>query len=128
MGLRKKANLIFYRFRERGLEVFLLNKSEEWGLPDGDLKAVPNPDVIELEPAEDREEAVAIEGDWHEIPSLKEMLLEEGSDIADRLRIIEKGTYVSIKEALKSRLRPAQVEFLRELRDVVTDRNSVRDI
>ena len=128
VSLRKKASLIIYRFRERGLEVFLLNKSNEWGLPGGEVNMDQPQDLIELEPSEDREQAVAVEGDWHEIPSLKQMLLEEGSGLADRLRDVEKGTYVTITDALKSRLSSNQVAFLRELRDVITDRNSVRDL
>ena len=129
MGIRKKASLIIYRFRERGLEVFLTRQSDAWGLPGGELEAEPNPDLIELEPGEDRSEAVAVEGDWHEIPSLKQMLYKESTQLADRImEDLEAGTFVSIKEALKERLAPAQVQFLRELRDVITDRNSVRDI
>lgn len=128
MGLRKKASLIIYRFRERGLEVFLVNKQNEWDLPGGDVNMDEPGSMIELEPGSDREEAVAVEGDWHEIPSLKEMLFEEGSEFADKLRGIEKGTFVTIKEALKSHLSQNQVKFLRELREVITDRNSVRDM
>ncbi|THH41615.1 hypothetical protein [Neolewinella litorea] len=127
MGLRKKARLIIYRFRERGLEVFLTQQSERWGLPGGDLN-MDNPDLIELEPADDREEAVAVEGDWHEIPSLKQMLYEDAGELKDRLMEIESGTFLTVKEALKSHLSPGQVQFLRELLEVVTDRNSVRDI
>ena len=127
MGLRKKARLIIYRFRERGLEVFLTRQSEEWGLPGGDLKT-SYPDLINLEPAEDREEAVAVEGDWHEIPSLKQMLYEDAGEIKERLKELESGTFLTIKDALKNRLSPGQVQFLRELVEVVTDRNSVRDI
>ena len=127
MGLRKKARLIIYRFRERGLEVFLTRQSEDWGLPGGDLM-VDNPALISLEPAEDREEAVAVEGDWHEIPSLKQMLYEDAGELKERLKELESGTYLTIKDALKNRLSPGQVQFLRELVEVVTDRNSVRDI
>ncbi|SER02988.1 NUDIX hydrolase [Neolewinella agarilytica] len=128
MGLRKKANLIIYRFRERGLEVFMLKQSNEWGLPGGDVNPDCDNELIELEPSKDKEEAFAIEGDWHEIPSLKQMLFEESSELAERFKDIEKGSFMTIKEALKSHLSPGQVEFLRELRDVITDRNSVRDI
>ena len=127
MGLRKKARLIIYRFRERGLEVFLTQQSDEWGLPEGDLDT-NSPDLIALEPAADREEAVAIEGDWHEIPSLKQMLYEDAGEIKERLKELETGTFLTIKDALKNRLSPGQVQFLRELLEVVTDRNSVRDI
>ena len=120
--------MIIYRFRERGLEVFLLNKSDQWGLPGGDVDLGATQELIELEPSQDREEAVAIEGDWHQIPSLKQMLLEEGTELAGKFRGIEKGTFVTIKDALKTHLSPNKVEFLRELRDVITDRNSVRDL
>jgi hypothetical protein len=68
MGLRKKVNLIIYRFRERGLEVFLTRQSDEWGLPGGDLQADNQSDLIELEPTADQEEAVAVEGDWPRPP------------------------------------------------------------
>lgn len=129
MALRKKARLIIYRFRERGLEVFLTKQFDEWGLPDGDVDvAADRSDLIELEPAADREEAVAVEGDWHEIPSLKEMLTEDAGEFKERLKEIESGTFLTVKEALKNRLSPGQVQFLRELRDVIVDRNSVRDI
>ncbi len=128
MGLRKTASLIIYRFRERGLEVFLTQQSDEWGLPGGDVKMNDDQEYIELEPSEDQEEAFAVEGDWHEIPSLKQMLYEESGELKDRLKEIEQGAFVSIKDALKERLSAGQVEFLRELRDVIADRNSVRDI
>lgn len=128
MGLRKTASLIIYRFRERGLEVFLTQQSEEWGLPGGEVTMDSDKDYIELEPSKDREEAVAIEGDWHEIPSLKQMLYEESGELKDRLKEIEQGAFISIKDALKQRLSAGQIEFLCELRDVIADRNSVRDI
>ncbi|OAV46298.1 hypothetical protein [Lewinella sp. 4G2] len=128
MGLRKKASLIIYRFRERGLEVFVHNKSKEWGLPGGEVEVNAHPEMIELEPGTDREEAVAVEADWHEIPSLKTMLFEEGSELAGKFLNMEEGTFVTIKEALKSHLSENKVAFLRELRDVITDRNSVRDL
>jgi hypothetical protein len=118
MGLRKKVNLIIYRFRERGLEVFLTRQSDEWGLPGGDLQADNQSDLIELEPTADQEEAVAVEGDWHEIPSLKQMLFEDAGELAGRLVEMESGAFLTVKEALKERLSPSQVEFLRELRDV----------
>ena len=127
MGLRKKARLIIYRFRERGLEVFLTQQSDQWGLPEGELR-MDEAQGITLEPAADREEALAVEGDWHEIPSLKQMLYEDAGELKDRLLDLESGTFLTIKDALKNHLSPGQVQFLRELVEVVTDRNSVRDI
>lgn len=128
MGLRKKASLIIYRFRERGLEVFMTRQSDEWGLPGGDVDMQADQEYIELEPSENREEAVAVEGDWHEIPSLKQMLYQESGELKERLKDIEQGAFVTIKDALKHRLTAGQVEFLRELREVITDRNSLRDM
>lgn len=126
MGIRRKASLIIYRFRERGLEVFLTKQSDEWGLPGGEINPADNKEIIELEPCENCTEAVAVEGDWHEIPSLKQMLYRESTELADK--VMDHGSFVTIKDALKTHLAPNQVEFLRELRDVMTDRNSVRDI
>ncbi len=128
LSIRKKASLIIYRFQERGLEVFLTKQSDAWGLPDGAVDMDRGQEMIELEPGENREEAVAVEGDWHEIPSLKQMLFQESSEFAEKIKNVEEGTFVSIKDALKSRLSTSQVQFLRELRDVITDRNSVRDL
>lgn len=128
MSIRKKASLIIYRFRERGLEVFLLNKSDEWGLPEGDMETSKAAGLIELDPAEDQQEAVAMEGDWHEIPSLKAMLYEDAVELKSKLKEIETGTYVSIKDALKRTLTPSQFQFLKELKDILTDRNSIQNL
>lgn len=128
MEIRKKASLIIYRFRERGLEVFMLNKSDEWGLPEGDLKGAEHEDLIELEAQQDEQDAVAMEGDWHEIPSLKAMLFEDAQELKEKFKEIESGTYLTIKEALKNKLSPGQYKFLKELKDILVDRNSVRDL
>ena len=135
MGLSKKLNLIIYRFRERGLEIFLLNSSneeEQWELPSGDSSElfqqnIPNEDdLIELDPNE-QEDALAVEGDWHDIPSLKSMLYEDALFLKDKAKAIESGTYVKIKEALKNVL-PHQYKFLKELKEILTDRNSIKDL
>lgn len=132
MGLRKKANLIIYRFRERGLEVFLLNREDDnWNLPNGPMN-FPGPDdrMIELDSVEsggEKEEAVAVEGDWHEIPSLKAMLIEDAQALKGKLKEIESGTFLTIKDAFKKVL-PHQYSFLKELKEILTDRNSLRDL
>jgi hypothetical protein len=128
MSIRKKASLIIYRFQERGLEVFMLNKSDEWGLPEGEVSMDDTSNLIELDPSEDKHEAVAMEGDWHEIPSLKAMLFEDAQELKEKLVDMETGTYVTIREALKRNLSSGQFQFLKELKDVLIDRNSVRDI
>jgi hypothetical protein len=135
MSLRKKVHLIIYRFREQGLEVFLTPDQREQGLSFLEGEMADNEaqqQFIELDAvAGDQEgrleEAVAVEGDWHEIPSLKAMLQEDAYQLKEKLKSVENGAFLSIKDALKSAL-PHQYAFLKELRDILTDRNSLRDL
>ncbi len=139
MDISKKIHLIIYRFREKGLEVFLLNGTEdEWKLPiesreelSGRTKFFDEDKLIELDPVHQeggrKDEAWAIEGDWHEIPSLKAMLYEDAKSIGEKLDVLETGSYVMVKEAFK-KVMPQQYKFLKELKDILTDRNSVKDL
>ncbi len=141
MGLSEKVHLIIYRIREKGLEVFLVNQEaleERWEIPagqnPGDNHAVAFSDdkLIELDPVENGEGAVekayAVEGDWHDIPSLKQMLFEDAQFVKERMNdALNNGTYIAVKEAFK-RVLPHQYQFLKELKDIITDRNSVKDI
>ena len=140
MNLRKKVSLIIYRFRERGLEIFLLNdpeKKDNWGFPQSDLNdnaidtSEDRDEMIALDPVQQEdgalEEGWAVEGDWHEIPSLKSMLYEDAMQLKDKIKDIDSGTYMLVKDALKKVL-PHQYEMLKELKDILTDRNSVKDL
>ncbi len=134
MGLTKKVNLIIYRFRERGLEVFFLNDhhANTTTFPTGEMDApAPNEPYIELDPVQatdgQQTEAYAVEGDWHEIPSLKAMLYHDAVQLKEKLKELEQGTFVGIKEALKTAL-PHQYAFLKELKDILADRNSLKDL
>ncbi|HMQ49915.1 MAG TPA: hypothetical protein PKA00_20875 [Saprospiraceae bacterium] len=140
MKLVDKANLIIYRFKERGLEIFLVNSAEEgeqWEIPkealdkDRSRTLMEADQMIELDPVNQEdghpEEAWAVEGDWHEIPSLKGLLLEDAQYLKSKLEEIEKGGFFAIKEAFKKVL-PHQYAFLKELKDILRDRNSVKDI
>jgi hypothetical protein len=68
-----------------------------------------------------------VEGDWHEIPSLKAMLYEDAVQLKEKLKTIEHGAFLTIKDALKGAL-PHQYAFLKELKDILRDRNSLRDL
>lgn len=140
MSISKKASLIIYRFKEKGLEVFLVNSSEEteqWEIPEGKVSMQDTQPLleeellIELDPVEksagEMEEALAVEGDWHEIPSLKNMLYEDAIQLKEKLKDMENGTFVGVKEAFKKVL-PHQYKFLKELKDVLLDRNSIKDL
>ncbi|MFK7935880.1 MAG: hypothetical protein AB8G22_20370 [Saprospiraceae bacterium] len=138
MNFSEKANLIIYRIREKGLEVFLVNEdeqnAEQWGIPQGKLNDPQPMDCVdcdamfELDAIQkvDGEEvqALAVEGDWHDIPSLKGILLEDVNRIKDKM---EKGTFFAVKEAVK-KVMPHQYAFLKELKDIITDRNSVQNL
>ncbi len=140
MSISKKASLIIYRFKEKGLEVFLVNSSEEteqWEIPEGKVSMedtqplVDEERLIELDPVEksvgEMEEALAVEGDWHEIPSLKNMLYEDAIQLKEKLKGMENGAFFVVKEAFKKVL-PHQYKFLKELKDVLLDRNSIKDL
>ncbi len=141
LPMLKKISLIIYRSRERGLEVFLMNNPENndaWSIPEGEWRAATTEQIeqermIELDPVQQEngatEEAYAVEGDWHDIPSLKAMLYEDAMHLKDQLEAMQmdKGAFVVVKDAVKKVL-PHQYQFLKELKDILTDRNSVKDL
>lgn len=139
MSIAKKINLVIYRFRERGLEVFLMNDPENadnWSIPEGEVSEQSSGKfhqdrMIELDPVQqddgNTEQAYAVEGDWHDIPSLKSMLFEDAMQLKEKLKEMDKGTFVVVKEAVKKVL-PHQYKFLKELKDILVDRNSVKDL
>ncbi len=145
MALLDKANLIIYRIREKGLEVFLVNPTEEntasdeWTLPQGQIKdgskaiaLLQKDQTFELDPVEnvegETENAIAVEGDWHDIPSLKSLIKEDAHFMKNTIKqmipdLEQRGSYFAIKEAFKKVL-PNQYEFLKELKDIIRDKNS----
>lgn len=145
MEISKTASLIIYRIREKGLEVFMLNNGKEdgkWHLPESNAAqatSIPlgqNDKFIALDPVQQAdgkvEEGIAVEGDWHDIPSLKSLVMEDVEFVKNQIKqmgndMMEKGTFVAVKEAVK-RVAPHQYEMLKELKDIITDRNSVKDM
>lgn len=139
MSIVKKINLVIYRFRERGLEIFLMNDPENidnWSIPEGEVSEQSSGKfhqdrMIELDPVQQDDgntgQAYAVEGDWHDIPSLKSMLFEDAMQLKEKLKEMDKGTFVVVKEAVKKVL-PHQYKFLKELKDILVDRNSVKDL
>ncbi len=144
MEISKTASLIIYRIRERGLEVFMLGdeKKQDWSLPNhngaqsNSITLDENDKFIALEPVQQSdgkvENGIAVEGDWHDIPSLKSLLMEDVVYVKTQIKQMgldaaEKGAFVAIKEAVK-RVAPHQYEMLKELKDILTDRNSVKDL
>ena len=136
MDIRDKLHLVIYRVRERGLEIFVrddADAAEQLTLPEGnadfDLAELERlrEEIIALdegETGEDAERGIAIEADYHDIPSLKGLLLEDARALKRRLSE-EEGTFVAVKEVAK-RLLPGQYKLLSELRDILVDRNSTK--
>lgn len=118
------------------------NNGEKWELPQQNMSkaaALPLPKddkFIALDPVQQSdgavEEGFAVEGDWHDIPSLKSLVMEDVQFMKDQIKqiipdVMEKGTFVAVKEAFK-RVLPHQYEMLKELKDIISDRNSVKDL
>jgi hypothetical protein len=142
MSVIEKAHLVIYRIRQKGLEVFLVNNEVEgadWELPKSDLQPKslpPQEDMIELDPVKrdgETHQAYAVdadmEADWQEIPSLKSLIQKDVQSVADKVfgELEKHGTYFAIKDAFKKVL-PTQYAFLKELKEVITEKNSVRDL
>ncbi len=135
MRFAEKVVLVIYRVKEKGLEVLLVNEDDNWELPQGGAldEAKAKGSIIELERSEDEDTKVmAIEADWHEIPSLRKLVKEDVLIITDKiwelLPKMEKSTYFVVKEAFKKVLPKAQYKMLKELKDIISDRNSTKYI
>jgi hypothetical protein len=143
MSVLDLARVIIYRFHEKGLEIFLINNEMDkdagiWRIPEGfaqQLEDDTNIKVIDLDPTYTEEgktiRNLAIEGDWHDIPSIRGMIKYDiklvKSVVRESLPGSEKGTYFAVKEAFKKVL-PHEYKALKELKDVLFDRNSVTNI
>lgn len=139
----EQVDVIIYRVRESGLEVFLVDQGEEGALsaPFANQSAQERftSQCIELDPVSDdngdTRKAIAIEADWHEIPSLRALVYEDYRVAKEKARMhlqhlaedFEKGTYVAVKEAFK-RVLPAQYAFLKELKDIIADKNQAKSV
>lgn len=143
MQLNEQVDVIIYRVRESGLEVFLVDQ-ESGGSLSAPFANDAAPDrlaaqCIELEPVADANgdtrKAIAIEADWHEIPSLRALVYEDYRVAKEKAKLhikhlmvdLEKGTYVAVKEAFK-RVLPQQYAFLKELKEIISDKNQANSI
>lgn len=146
MGVFDYARVMIYRFHEAGLEIFLINNEMDkdpniWKLPEGvgeefrtqveslgketiDLDEVHAPDGSPVR-------TLAVEGDWHDIPSIRGMLKHDmklaKKILKERLPGSEKGAFVAAKECFKKVL-PHEYSAIKELKDILTDRNTVKNI
>lgn|SRR5690606_5942788 len=135
MNVLDSIRLIIYRFHEKGLEVFMVDQENVCCcLPAKYLVDEQKNTLIELEPVDmdgNQLKTYAIEGDWHEIPSIRQLIKQDVKVVAGKVleksANIERGTYIAIRDAIK-RSMPHEYNLLKELKDILVDRNLVRNI
>jgi predicted NUDIX family NTP pyrophosphohydrolase len=143
MGVLDIARVIIYRFHEKGLEIFLVNSDLEndpdiWNLPKGQLDTTSRAnhlDSILLESHEDEKgqiiNTLAVEGEWHDIPSLRGMIKHDVKLMKSKLIEVapemEKGGFFAVKEAFK-KVMPDEYKALKELKSILRDRNLTKYI
>ena len=143
MRVLDTVRVIIYRFHEKGLEIFLVNSDLEndpdiWNLPKGNVNAAVNPtykDSIQLESQKDEKgmevKTLAVEGEWHDIPSLRGMLKHDVKLVKSKLIEVapemEKGGFFAVKEAFK-KVMPDEYKALKELKSILRDRNLTKYI
>jgi hypothetical protein len=145
MQEQEKVDLFIYRVGDKGLEVYLVNEDQEnnrWKTPhtnEAGSTRLAEGHCIELEPIVDAQgtsrKAIAVEADWHELPSLRALIYEDYRVAKEKAKLkiknmipdAENGAFVAVKEAFK-KVMPEQYAFLKELKDVLTDKNQTKYI
>jgi len=144
MPTNEQRDVIIYRVRDNGLEVFLVDHPEgqsgEWSqMPSVEIseqmmaaaKGIEL-DAFTCENGSERK-AVAIEADWHDMPSLRALMYEDyrvakqkaKQHLRNLVPEMEKGAYVMVKDAFK-RVLPEQYAFLKELKDIISEKNQTK--
>lgn len=140
MSVLDSVRLIIYRVNAKGLEILLMNEGLEndpeiWGIPQYQL-ASNSDNMIWLEDTTDtmgnNVRSVAIEADWHDIPSVRGIIRHDVRKVKSRIKEmipqLEKGSYFTIKEALKKVLPEEEYKALKELKDIILDKNMSNSI
>jgi len=135
MSVLDTTRLIVYRCHQKGLEILLINNTidgdpEVWKIPSMDIQSSDSNQVIKLENILDQDgkslETIAIEGDWHDIPSIRGIIKHDVKRVKRKIKSfvpsLEQGSYFTIKEALRKVL-PAEYKVLKELKDIILDKN-----
>ncbi len=143
MSLFDQIRIIFYRVHEKGLEVMLINPDliedpSVWKLPEGyhvSEASFNDKGIIELESQKVSDgsnvRTFAVEADWHEIPSVRGIIKHDVKRVKNKLKKVlpglEEAAYFQVKEAFKKVL-PNEYEALKELKDVIREKNSISSI
>ena len=141
MSVLDQARLLIFRCHQKGLEVLLINNEFQtddlqWKIPEGHVYVDNHAQRIELESLRDKQgnpiKIIALEADWHQIPSIRSLLKHDVKRLGNKVKktiepSMEFGHYVNIKQAVKLVL-PSEYQALKELKDIVLDRNSLEAI
>mgnify|MGYP000173614556 CR=1 FL=1 len=143
MSVLDLARVVIYRFHEKGLEIFLVNSDLEndpdvWNLPKGSvphLMSKSDYESIDLNSTDDGKgtniKTIAVEGEWHDIPSIRGMLKHDVRLVKSKLKEVapemEKGGFFAVKEAFK-KVMPEEYKALKELKSILRDRNLTKYI
>lgn len=146
MSVLDVVRLMIYRVHEQGLEIFLINNEMEsdpsvWKLPSGANAELASKlstigkDSIDIDQTNsttgELRRTIAIEGDWHDIPSIRGMVKHDiklaKKIMKEHLPGSEKGGYFAVKEAFK-KVMPHEYEAMKELVDIIKDRNTAKNI
>lgn len=140
MNILDTARLVIYRCHEKGLEVLLINPKASndpsvWKLPNAKDLHLKTDKMISLDhiQGENGESvaAIAVEGDWHDIPSIRGLIKHDVARVKNKIKRVvpelEESTYFCIKDAFKKVL-PQEYKALKELKDIIRDRNTITNI
>ena len=138
MGVLNKVRVLVYRVHEKGLEVLTEKGQELYLLSPGDAESLMKlswKNIIELDPVEDESgdsvQFLAFEGDYHDIPSIRALIKSDVDMVKYKIKEVvpevENGVYVAVKETFKKVL-PHEYAVLKELKDVLLDRNTLQNI
>ncbi len=142
MNVLDSVRIVLYRCHEKGLEVLLINPElkedpQIWRrLPEGTVNIEEWEERIDLDSYKDAEgnvmRTIAIEADWHEIPSVRGIIKHDMKRLGNKVKkvitpTLENCNYVSVKKALQVVL-PHEYQALKELKDIIIDRNLSRSI
>ena len=74
---------------------------------------------------------IAIEGDWHDIPRIRSLIRNDLYIVKEKVKVVipelTEGSFIAIKDAFK-RVLPNEYAVLKELKEILMDRNALRNI
>lgn len=143
MSVFDLARVVVYRFHEKGLEFFLINAEldedpQAWKIPDGEMKGdihqfAANGIMLDHtnSDAQPAARTIAIEGDWHDIPSIRGIIKHDVKRVKRKIKqvvpTVDKGAFVSFKDTVK-KVMPEEYAVLKEIKDIIVDRNSIMNM